>query len=268
MTAVLRNVAPQLVSRKPLLSVSLAETEQEIVECQALRYQVFADEMNAYIDTETPGLDRDRFDRYCQHLVVRNELTGQVIGTTRLLTSDDASKAGLYYSETQFDLSAVRANLSGRFMEIGRTCIHSEYRNGATLAMLWQGIGRVTMEQDLDYLIGCASIPMDFGPEHVEAVMRMLRDKHMSPGDMRVQPYVSMPHHDGTRDVDVVLPPLLKGYLKQGAWICGEAYYDAAFHVADVFVLLKREQLAARYIRHFLKGTQTGCQSQQVSFAS
>ncbi len=245
------DIARLPLSARGTLSVTLVNEESDVLACQQLRYQVFSDEMGAHIDTDIPGLDRDRFDRYCLHLVVRDERCGQVVGTTRLLTTDGAGKAGLYYSETQFDITAIRS-LPGRFMEIGRTCIHPDYRRGATLPLLWQGIARLMVEYDLDYLIGCASIPLDSGAGYVHSVISHLRKNHLSPPELRARPYVPLPMADKRAAEEVLLPPLLKGYLRQGAWICGEPYFDAAFNVADVFVLLKREQLARRYVKHFI----------------
>ena len=229
--------------------VSIAKNDVDIEECLRLRFQVFSGEMNAQLGTS--GLDKDRFDDYCQHLMVREENSGKIVATTRMLTSDDREGIGFFYSETEFDAEAI-LNLPGRFMEIGRTCIHPDYRNGATLGTLWQGLGQVTLEQDIDYLIGCASIPFSQGDDYMATVMQKLRNQAYSPENLRAIPRIPVRGLEGAKILDkVALPPLLKGYLRVGAKICGEPYWDAAFNVADVFILVETDNLNARYSRHF-----------------
>ena len=242
---------PQEAFEKPKNQyvVSIAKNDADIEECLRLRYQVFAGEMNAQLGSS--GLDKDRFDDHCQHLMVREENSGKIVATTRLLTSDDREGIGFFYSETEFDADAI-LNLPGRFMEIGRTCIHPDYRNGATLGTLWQGLGKVTLEQDIDYLIGCASIPFSQGDDYMATVMQQLRNQAFSPENLRAVPRIPVRGLENAKLLDkVAMPPLLKGYLRVGAKICGEPYWDAAFNVADVFILVETGNLNARYSRHF-----------------
>ena len=131
--------AVALSQRKRSLVVGFASSFAEIREAQRLRYQVFAGEMGAHLHTPMPGLDYDQFDAYCRHLLVRDSATGQVVGYTRLLTAEQAQQAGGFYSQTEFDIRPI-LQLPGRFMEVGRTCIHPDYRNGATIATLWSGL--------------------------------------------------------------------------------------------------------------------------------
>ncbi|MBD3669704.1 MAG: GNAT family N-acetyltransferase [Gammaproteobacteria bacterium] len=239
-----------LAPRRNRYTVSLAKHPQDIEECLRLRYEVFAGEMNAQLGDS--GLDKDRFDDHCQHLMVREQNSGHIVATTRLLTSDDRDGIGFFYSETEFDIESILA-LPGRFMEIGRTCIHPEYRNGATLGILWQGLAAVTREQEIDYLIGCASIPFSHGDDYMASVMKQLRTRAFSPDNLRAIPRIPVRGMEEAEIHDkVALPPLLKGYLRVGARICGEPFWDAAFNVADVFVLVATEQLNARYSRHFM----------------
>lgn len=236
------------------LSVSLAHSEEDILECQKLRYHVFAEEMGVKLKSAKPGLDQDRFDPHCKHLIVRDHITGKVVGTTRLLTDEDAVNSGMFYSETEFKLAPI-LNMNGRFMEVGRTCIHPENRGGATLAMLWQGLAQIVMLNKIDYLIGCASIPLCHGDSYIQSILAYLHRHHMSPPNLRATPLIPLPRRDAVCSEEVILPTLLKGYLRQGAIICGEPYWDAAFNVADVFVLLDRDRLSRRYARHFMTGT-------------
>jgi putative hemolysin len=245
-----RPAAPE-ATRANRYSVSVAHSPEEIRECQRLRYLVFAQEMGADLHS-TDGLDHDRFDPFCYHLLVRDVRTGEAVATTRLLDNEGAARAGGFYSETEFDLGAIRT-LGGRFLEIGRTCIHRDYRRGAALPVLWQGLARFTMVDDIDYLFGCASIPIEGGMSYVYGVADFLRAHHFAPEQLRVEPRVPLGPRKGEASVEAIVPTLLKAYLRQGAVICGEPCLDEDFGVADVFVLVKREHIARRYARHFLE---------------
>jgi putative hemolysin len=235
-------------------SVDLARSEDEILSCQRLRYEVFAEELGAALHTDAAGLDRDRFDTHCKHLMVRDNNTGEIVGTTRVLVDRDIDHAGMFYSQTEFDLTRVLA-MGGSFLEIGRTCIHQDYRRGSALAVLWQGVARLMVLHDADYLIGCASISMADGGSYALSVMSELRKSHFAAEHLRVFPKVPLPRRDVAVCERVIMPPLLKGYLRSGAVICGEPCWDEAFNVADVFVLLDRNRLAERYVRHFVNRT-------------
>ena len=159
----------------------------------------------------------------------------------------------MFYSETEFDLSNV-INPDVSFIEIGRTCIHPAYRRGAVLAMLWRGIADIVVKNKIDYLIGCASIPLSNGDKYISSVMNHIQLNHYAPECLRVHPRIPLrlndeqPHAD-----DAILPTLLKAYLRQGALICGQPYWDAAFGVADVFVLLESSKITSRYSEHFIE---------------
>lgn len=130
--------SPADTTRKPAstLSVALATSAEEIMEAQRLRYQVFAEEMGAQIKGQQ-GLDVDGFDAFCDHLLVRDDATQQVVGTYRILNPMQAMLAGGYYSAGEFDLSRL-APLADRTVEVGRACVHADYRSGGTITMLWQ----------------------------------------------------------------------------------------------------------------------------------
>lgn len=123
------------------LQLSLAASYEDMRAAQRLRHQVFVAEMGAALECAETGIESDRYDPYCQHLLVRDSNTGKVIGCYRILTDSQAVYAGGFYSETEFNISRVLA-LPGRFMEVGRTCVHPDYRNGATIGLLWAGLAR------------------------------------------------------------------------------------------------------------------------------
>ncbi len=232
------------------LDVALARSREEIQAAQRLRYAIFAEEMGARLHNRIPGLDHDRFDAYCQHLIVRDGL-GQVIGCTRILTDEAARRAGGFYSQTEFDLAPVLA-LAGRFMEIGRTCVHPDHRNGATIGALWSGLAAFIAEQRMDYLIGCASIPLGADNNEARALYAELAQRHLVPEPLRVKPHLPLPRRDGVAHSQYTVPPLLKAYLRLGAQIGGEPCLDPDFKVADVFILLSTRRIERRYARHFL----------------
>lgn len=233
------------------LAVSLVSGEEELLECLKLRYAVFAGEMGAQLACAGAGVDRDRFDDFCRHLIVTDIDSGKVVGTTRVLLGDDAARAGSFYSQTEFDLTRVFA-LPGRFMEVGRTCVHRDFRNGAALGTMWAGLAALMVQHDIDYLIGCASIPFGDTGRYAASVMSYLTERHYSPEYMRVYPHVPLRRQHTPTTVDVVVPPLLKTYMRLGAVVCGEACWDMEFNVADAFVLLERARMHMGYLRRFV----------------
>lgn len=239
------------VKKEPAFYPKVAETDNEIEECLSLRYAVFAGEMGARLTPNDSNIDKDRFDPFCKHLMVIDSKTKKVIATTRLLMDDGAKKIGSFYSETEFDISKILFQ-GGRFMEVGRTCIHPYHRKGSVLAILWQGIARVITQNNIDFLFGCGSISLRNGDTYVNSAMHYFRQKHFSPKNLRVKPRIPLPKNNTPITDNIVLPTLLKGYLRQGAMICGEPHWDAEFHVADVFILLKCGNITTRYQRHFI----------------
>lgn len=244
--------APTFIE-KHKLQVSLAGSHRDIVAAQRLRYQVFVEELGARIDALMPGVESDRFDRYCQHLIVRDCEADRVVGSYRLLTDAQAVRAGGYYAETEFDLTRILAT-PGRFMEVGRSCVHPDYRTGAVIALLWAGLARFITANKIDYIMGCASVPMNLGIRQVTGLYRRLLDRHLSPAEWRVFPKVPMPRLDiEGESMDTAVPPLLKAYLRLGAMLCGEPAWDPHFNVADLFVLLPVMRMQGRYKRHFMR---------------
>ncbi|MGH8456756.1 MAG: GNAT family N-acetyltransferase [Stenotrophobium sp.] len=237
--------------RVPRLEAAFAATRAEILETQKLRYGIFAGELGARIDGGAEGIDHDQFDAYCRHLLVRDTESGEVIACTRILTGDRAPNAGGFYSESEFDLSMIDS-LPGRVMEIGRTCVHRDYRGGTAIAVLWSAIAAFVTQHGIDYLFGCASIGLEDGGANAHAILNNVRGKYLAPDYQRVRPFIPLPAADARLDDKPKMPPLLKAYLSLGAKACGEAYWDRDFNCADVFMLLDVSELNPRYARHFL----------------
>jgi putative hemolysin len=237
------------------LTVSLARTASEVREAQALRYRVFVEEMGARLSTRHPGLDHDHFDAACEHLLVRDSETLQVVGTYRLLSAESARRIGAFYADGEFDLVRLQ-HLRHRTVEVGRACIHPDYRTGGAIMLLWAGLARYMLERRYDYLIGCASIAMKDGGANAAAVYRALGDRHLAPVEYRVFPRHPLPLEHLQTPAEAHVPALLRGYLKLGSWICGEPAWDPDFNTADLFVLLPLSRVEMRYARHFLGCTE------------
>lgn len=221
-----------------------------LLEAQALRFAVFSDELEAHLEGAESGLDADEFDAHCAHIGVRDLDSGRLVATTRLLDHQAARRLGRFYSEGEFKLHGL-AHLDGPVLEIGRTCVDARYRNGATIAVLWAELAEVLNEGGYGYLMGCASIPMKDGGIQAQAIMQRLRERYLCQEHLRAEPRNPLPALHLPDNLSAELPPLLKAYMRLGAKICGEPCWDPDFQVADLFILLKRDQLCPRYARHF-----------------
>ena len=231
------------------LAVGFAHSQSEILDAQRLRYRVFAGEMGANLPSRTPGVDHDIYDPHCKHLVVRDTQSGEVVGTYRILSPENARQIG-YYSENEFDLTRLQ-HLRSRLVEIGRSCVHPDYRTGATITLLWSGLAQYMTEQGYDYLMGCASISMADGG-HAAASLYNRLSEHLGPQEYRVFPRCPLPLAALQQDRPALTPPLIKGYLRAGAWICGEPAWDPDFNTADLPILMPMAKVACRYAKHYL----------------
>ncbi len=236
------------------LSFSLARSVAEITEAQRIRFKVFGEEMGAKLPSAELGLDIDRFDKFCDHLLVRDHGNDNVVGTYRILPPEQARIAGGYYSETEFDLSRLM-HLRDRMVEVGRSCVHPDYRDGATITQLWSGLADYIGKNGHEYLIGCASISMGDGGHYAASVYNKVHKLYAAPAEYRVFPHCRLPLESLNRELDVIIPPLIKGYLRLGAYIAGEPAWDPDFNCADLFILLPVSRLNARYAKHFMRQT-------------
>lgn len=246
------NVAADSTPSFPKLSLSLAASSEEIREVQRLRYKVFVEAMGLTSLTNTDGLDQDEYDEYCDHLIVRDNQTLKIVGTYRVLSPAAADKIGGFYSEREFDLSRL-SNFRSRITEAGRACIHPDYRQGGVIMMLWAGLAACMRRFQSEYLIGCASVSLADGGNTINSIFRNLQDTQIAPAEYKVEPLLPFPLHEEMVIAGSQMPPLIKGYLKSGAWVCGEPAWDPDFHSADLFMMLPLARLDSRYARHYLK---------------
>lgn len=239
------------LNRSQGFSVRLATTAADVEKTQRLRYDIFAREMGATVQTSQPGVEWDVFDAHCEHLLVEELASGRVIASTRLLRRAAAERIGQYYSESEFNAPFI-AGLDGEVVELGRTCVHIDFRSGGGIMLLWSGIAQLMRTWEIDYLLGCASVPCRDDGQLVHTLMNGFRSTQLSPETLRAVPHVPVAHYAGDHVDGAIVPPLLKAYLRLGAWICGEPSLDREFGVADLMVLLDMENLNHRYFRHFL----------------
>lgn len=235
------------------LTCFIANTEALIKEAQALRYRVFAQEMGATLKSATEGLDYDEVDAYCDHLVVYDNVNAKIVGYTRLLNQDQAKRLGRFYSQSEFVLDSILA-LPGRFLEIGRTCVDPDSRGGAVLTTLWSALIQYALAGNYNHLLGCASITPGVSGYAIDAVYRAIDAKNMAVPELQVKPLIPVPQALRCQRDESGIPPLLKAYLRFGALVCGEPYWDEDFNCMDLFILLPLEQLQERYSNHYMRG--------------
>ncbi len=227
------------------------------VAAQRLRYNVFANEPGFRIPDDGTGLDADHFDEHCDHLLVRDDATGEFVGCYRMLPPDKVAAAGGYYTATEFDLAQLDPG-GMRIVEMGRACVVPDHRNGSVLTLMWAGILHYIQLTGYEWVMGCVSVPMqdtaaDAPGVNVRGVRDMLLGRHASDPERRVHPYNPVVVDGKTLDELTPpsrpkLPPLVRGYLRLGAEICGEPAHDPAFAVADFVALLGLDTINTRYL--------------------
>ena len=237
------------------LAVSWARTSDDVRQAQRLRFNVFAGEMGARLDTTSPGHDVDIFDDYCEHLLVRDVATRAVVGTYRVLTPTQAARVGSTYSDTEFDLVRLRA-VRDQMVELGRSCVHPDYRNGGVIMTLWGALGEFMVRNNSETVIGCASIPMlhngIVSGDVAASIWEKLRQTHLAPVEYQVRPRLPLPLDQSNGNLDVEIPALIKGYLRTGAKVLGPPAWDPEFNTADLPMIMHFKGLPDRYRKHFL----------------
>ncbi len=229
--------------------MSWAHSLAQVREAQKLRHAVFAQEMGARLPTVVPGHDIDRFDEYCEHLLVRDNASGQVIGTYRLLTPAQAQRAGGTYSDGEFDLTPLDV-LRPRMVELGRSCVHPAHRNGAVILALWGALARFMVTNRLDTMVGSASIPAGCVADAlvVAGIWNRVRQSSLGPAGLQVAPRLPflLPAGPSAGTLDMPPPPLIKAYLRLGAVVLGPPAWDPVFRTADLPLLMRVADLPAR----------------------
>lgn len=240
------------VREKVGYTVALARSEEEVREAQRLRYKVFVEELGAHVKTRLQGHDIDHFDPFCEHLIVRESGADRIVGTYRILSPEAARRVGSYYSESEFYINRLQ-NLRSRMVEVGRSCIHPDHRSGAVITLLWAGLAEYMVGNNYEYLMGCASIGMADGGHNAANLFSQIDPAHLAPAEYRTFPLHGLPFDRLANGQPALVPPLIKGYLRVGAWVCGEPAWDPDFNTADLLLLLPMSRMNPRYMRHFVK---------------
>ncbi|ETR77767.1 ornithine-acyl ACP N-acyltransferase [Afipia sp. P52-10] len=267
-----RPAAAAPLGRIGSLEVRLAETRKEIKRAQRLRYNVFYRDGNAIADAATlmARRDKDAFDKICEHLLVIDHAAihpmqaklrrkPPVVGTYRLLAQEVAAKHGGFYTDSEFDIaSLLQKHPALRFLELGRSCVLPPYRTKRTVELLWHGIWSYVRQNNVDVMIGCASLE-GTDPDRLAVPLSFLHHFARAPEDWRAsalpQRHVEMNRLPKDRINPKAalreLPPLIKGYLRLGAFVGDGAVIDRQFGTTDVLMIMPVSAISTRYIEHF-----------------
>jgi putative hemolysin len=249
-----QNTASNSKISKYAVEVSWAKHQDEVREAQRLRYEVFGKEMGARLPETVAGHDIDLFDDYCEHLLVRDGASGAVIGTYRVLTPAQAKRVGGTYTDTEFDLTRLRF-MRERMVELGRSCVHAEHRHGGVILALWGALFEFMVRNQLDTMIGCASIPMlhngIVSGDAAASMWKQLSKTNLASIEFHALPRLPLPIEELDSDLPVEPPALIRGYLRLGAKILGAPAWDPDFNTADLPMLMQVKDLPNRYRKHF-----------------
>lgn len=270
----LRRHTPATTSYRRIgnLEVRLATRKREVKKAQRVRYKVFYKEMSAIPDMQTKmkRRDIDSYDEICDHLVVVDHSStsrktpfrrkSKIIGTYRILTEEKATAHGGFYTQSEYDLAPLlaRKGPTHKFLELGRSCVLKPYRNKRSVEMLWHGLWAYIQEQKADVMIGCASFEGTDPKAHALA-LSFLHHHARAPRDWRVSAHshhavdMNMMPKDKIdfRKAMKALPPLIKGYLRLGAYIGDGAVVDRQFGTTDIMIILPVAAIDKRYFAHF-----------------
>lgn len=256
---------PPLLAETENFLVKFAENAAEIEAAKRLRYNVFvAEQGHLQQKKNLSALEEDEFDRYCLHLIVVKRQNNEVIATYRVHPGKVAIQALGFYSEQEFELKGLE-KIAAEAVEVGRSCVKAEYRNGAVVALLWAGMAAVHERTQCHYLLGCVSLPTA-DPVIGRAVCEFLRSKgDVFTRELQVMPQAefTMPEPDPEKVLEYTqgvrknelrcwIPPLLKGYLRLGAKFGEQPVLDKDFGAIDLLVLFNFDEIEQKYAKHFL----------------
>lgn len=256
-----------MIAAEPHFELRLAASDRDLRAAQRLRYRVFVEELGGDGDLvdHAARLERDEFDPHYDHLILIDTrrdagALDHVVGVYRLLTSEKARVAGRFYSETEYDLAALRAT-GRKLLELGRSCVDPAYRGGTAMFHLWNGLADYVLERQIEILFGVASF---HGTDLAALKMPLayLHHHHLAPPELRVR---VQPAHFQSMDlvaryqIDrpaamVAIPALIKAYLRLGGFVGDGVYVDHRFNTTDVCLLMDTSAMSARhkafYTRH------------------
>lgn len=248
--------------------IRLAASRGEIEAAQSLRYRVFYQEMGAHAlpEVTAKGRDFDGFDDACDHLIVidrSDPRQSAVVGTYRILRGDQVGQAGGFYSADEYDVSRLVAN-GGQVMELGRSCVDAAFRNRHTMQLLWRGIAEYVALHNVELMFGCASFN-GTDPQALAHPLSYLHHNHLAPDILRTRAIEGRYCRMDLLPTDAVnrrealsaMPPLIKGYLRLGAFVGDGAVVDHQFNTTDVSIIVKTDLITGRYAKHYALDTAT-----------
>jgi len=244
----------------------LAQDARDLAAAQRLRYEVFVQELGAAVALadHDARLERDDFDVHFDHLLLIDPSRSaadlqDVVGVYRLLPSDRLAAAGRFYSESEFDLTALKA--SGRkLLELGRSCVHADYRGGTAMLLLWNALADYVLHNDIEVLFGAAS----FHGTDMAALaqpLSYLQHFHLAPSALRVMarpaqaadiPLITKENLD-RRAAMLATPALIKAYLRLGGYVGQGAWVDHAFNTTDVCLVMDTAQMSAKHRDFYIR---------------
>lgn len=265
-----RNREPRVYGRVGDLEVRMASGVKDVRLAQRMRFDVFYREMSAKPSflAELRRRDEDPYDAICDHLLVVDRAAAQkgqfsrrqlVVGTYRLLRQDVARKHFGFYTQGEYDIAPMLArHATLRFLELGRSCVLKSYRNRRTLELLWHGLWTYVREQRIDVMIGCASFE-GTDPEAHAMALSYLHQHHRAPNEWRCAAHPHLRERMDLLPSDAInakaalkaLPPLIKGYLRLGAYVGDGAVIDHQFGTTDVLIILPVKSIDPRYFEYF-----------------
>ena len=245
-TAVLEHGCENPLASTSHFRAGMAESLEDLIDCQRLRYLVFNCELGEGLDSSARiGLDRDRYDFICDHLMVRNISTGQLVGTYRMQSGFRAKGNLGYYSEQFFDFTPYEG-IREQVLELGRACVHTEFRNSAVLHMLWKGIARYAMSCGARYLLGCSSVTSQDENEGI-ALYEQLREKYLIEPPFRTKPRPKFTCRATNASTPApATPRLFRAYLDVSARLCSLPAIDREFKTIDFLTLIDLQRIPDR----------------------
>lgn len=226
--------------------VSIAQTPEEVAYAQKLRGQCFNCNNNS-------GMDCDEFDQLCAHLLVKERISGLTAGTCRLRSGRTVQRVEELYSAGEFEFSGIEPYL-GELFEIGRSCVSMEFRSGTAAGLLWRGIAEIKRRENFRFMLGCASMPAD-DTKLPWSLFYNLKDNGRISRSVKALPrenyQLPAPQVIGNRNLKRELPPLIKGYLRIGAEICGPPAIDREFGTIDLPIWFDFAGLPDKYLNHY-----------------
>jgi len=240
-----------LLTETSLFRVSLGQAPEDLIECQRLRYNVFNLELGEGLSTsDRSGLDIDPFDSFCDHLMVRDLESGKLVGTYRLQTGEVARRNLGYYGNQIFDFS-VYEPIRKELLELGRACVHIDYRNIMVLHALWKGIAVYATRHEARYLVGCSSISSQ-DENYGMAMYESLKEKYLVAPGLRTVPQPGHRCQATGAPVQITRPPrLFRAYLEISGRVCGPPAIDREFKTIDFLTLVDLAKLPDRVRTRF-----------------